>query len=95
MPIPPKPLPPVPTDAQRVTDAIARVKERGALKQDTCPQCSTFDWDVDFLAIPTLPLRAALNVPADIKMHIAVGFNQGYFPALVLACKNCGNTLKE
>jgi hypothetical protein len=80
---------------QRVNEAIQRLKERGALKQDACPQCGTFDWDVGFLAIPSAPIpKLGINQLTDFLRQWATSSSTWtYIPALTLACKHCGNTM--
>jgi hypothetical protein len=87
--------PPYPPEyVQRVNDAIQRLRERGALKDERCPRCSTDNWNVDFIAIPSLPLpKGGLNVPRDMRVHVAVGPPSSYIPTLMLVCTNCGNTI--
>jgi hypothetical protein len=83
-----------PEVVQRVNEAIQRLRERGALKDDRCPRCGTDNWDVDFIAIPSMPLpTGGLNVRPNIVLHVAVGPPSSYIPALMLVCTNCGNTL--
>jgi predicted nucleic-acid-binding Zn-ribbon protein len=88
--------PPVdpPEVAQRAREAIQRLKERGALRDDLCPQCRVFDWEVDFIAIPSVPLPKPIpRHPSNVTSYVAVGPLSSYIPALTLVCKNCGYTM--
>jgi len=92
----PNPYPPVdpPDVAQRVNEAIQRLQERGALRDDHCPRCGVFDWEVDFIAIPSVPLpNAGLNLQGNVVMHVGISSPSSYIPALTLVCRNCGNTI--
>jgi hypothetical protein len=93
----PNPMPPTPTEteeAKRVNDAIQRLQERGALKDEHCPRCRVFDWHVDFIAIPSVPLpNAGLNLQRNVVMHVGISSASSYIPALTLVCRNCGNTI--
>jgi hypothetical protein len=82
----PPPLITVDEDVIRlVNEALEELKKRGAT-HDYCPRCSTFDWNVDPVAINVIPLR---GIPAAIP--------PAYYPAHVMAiqivCKNCGYTM--
>jgi len=35
----------------RINQAIEKLKQRG-VKDDYCPRCNTFDWNVDILDVP-------------------------------------------
>jgi hypothetical protein len=87
--------PPYPPEVvQRVNEAIQRLQERGARKDLRCPRCNTENWDVDFIAIPSVPLpKAGINVPRNVVMHVGIGSASSYIPALTLVCTNCGNTI--
>jgi predicted nucleic-acid-binding Zn-ribbon protein len=77
-----------------VNEAIQRLREVGALKDDHCPRCGTDNWNVDFIAIPSVPLpKAGLNVQRNVVMHVAITSPWSYIPALTLLCTNCGNTI--
>ncbi len=96
-------MPEAQTGAQQTTDAVARVneaiqrlRERGALKDDLCPRCSTANWGVNFIAIPAVPLpKGGFNIPRNVVFPVTI--SQGppinYISALVLVCQQCGNTI--
>jgi hypothetical protein len=74
-----------------MNDALAALRRRGALKDDHCPECRTTDWNVDFIAIPSVPLpRPGLNLPPNVVLHVGIGGPSSYIPALTFVCMNCG-----
>ena len=77
---------PLSPEAVRLVErALEELKKRN-VKNDYCPRCETFDWNVDPIAITVTPLQ---GIPA--------GVPQAYFPAQMTAiqivCKNCGYTM--
>ena len=68
-----------------VNEALEVLKKRN-VKNDYCPRCETFDWDVEPIAISVIPLK---SVPATLP--------HAYFPAQIMVlqvvCKNCGYTM--
>jgi predicted nucleic-acid-binding Zn-ribbon protein len=87
--------PPSSEPTQRVNEAIGRLKERGALKQDTCPQCATFNWEVNFFAIPAAPIiKFDTNAAKTfLREWATTSSSWTYIPVISLACKNCGYTM--
>ena len=78
-------------ERQRMEEAINALQSRGALKDDHCPECRTTDWNVDFLAIPSVPLpQGGLNIPLNVVVHVGISSPSSYIPALTFVCRNCG-----
>lgn len=96
MPTPETQSPPAPPTqaSQRITDAVKRLKERGALKDDKCPQCENPNWYVDFIALPSVPLPdlETDTLPDAIRRSPSTS-TWNYSPSVRLTCTNCGNTL--
>lgn len=76
----------------RIQKAIEVIKARG-VRDDNCPRCGKFDWNVDLLHIPA---------NSDMLRPSAVGFQvqqpasartTGVLSVLSMACKNCGYTI--
>jgi predicted nucleic-acid-binding Zn-ribbon protein len=65
-----------------VETALEELKKRN-VKNDYCPRCETFDWNVDPVAIPVTPLQ---GVPAATPQ----AYFPGFIPAIQIVCKNCG-----
>jgi hypothetical protein len=79
-------MPELDPDAVRlVNEALAELRKRG-VKNDYCPRCETFDWDVEPIAINVIPLR---GVPA----FIPHAYFAGQIMLLQVVCKNCGYTM--
>lgn len=72
----------------RLQEALDLLRSRGALKDDRCPSCGTDNWNVDFLAIPSVPLP--VKVPPNTVFHVGIGGPSSYIPTLTLVCMNCG-----
>jgi hypothetical protein len=90
---PPKPAEPLqsPERIQRVNEAVKKLKERGALKQDPCPQCGVFTWEVVFLATPSLELpKVDMDTLTNILRMGATSSSWVYIPVVSLTCRNCG-----
>jgi hypothetical protein len=80
----------------RTIEAVKILRERGALKDDLCPRCNTDNWEVDFIAIPAVPLpKGGFNIPRNVVLPVSIGSGStpSYIPALTLTCSNCGNTI--
>ncbi len=71
-----------PETVKLVERALEELKKRN-VKNDYCPRCETFDWNVDAVAITVTPLQGipATNPPA---------WFPAYIPAIQIVCKNCG-----
>jgi predicted nucleic-acid-binding Zn-ribbon protein len=99
MSVPPT-MPPIPTAEQiKLSKALDVLRERGALRDDTCPECRHHDWHVDFVAIAAMPLSAVESQagqapPGAVNLFFSVrlGSTTGYIPALTLTCTTCGYT---
>ena len=52
--------PPVmPPEIRAQMDAVINLlKDRGALRDDRCPECESRNWNIDFIGISATPLRA-------------------------------------
>ena len=72
----------------RMQEALDLLRSKGALKDDKCPSCGTDNWNVDFLAIPSVPLP--VNVAPNTVLHIGISGPSSYIPVLTLVCFNCG-----
>lgn len=68
-----------------VNQALEELKKRN-VKNDYCPRCETFDWDVEPVAIKVIPLQ---GVPTRFPMS----YFPGYITAIQIVCKNCGYTM--
>ncbi|SRR6266404_2454789 len=100
MSVPPT-MPPVPTAEQiKMSKALDVLRERGALRDDTCPECRHHDWHVDLVALAAMPLSATES-PAGpyappgvtrIFFGLRLGAVSGYIPACTLTCTTCGYT---
>jgi hypothetical protein len=98
MPLPP---PPAADERVRMEEALKLLRERGALKDDHCPECAHTDWNVDFLAIPATPLhtlqgglRSDLPPPPSLRPTFSVlqSATSAYVPVCSFVCTNCGYT---
>lgn len=72
----------------RMNEVISALRSRGALMDNNCPSCATDKWDVDFLAIPSVPLP--VKVPPNVVLHVGIGGPSSYIPAATFVCTNCG-----
>lgn len=90
----PQPKPNQPNE-QRVASTIAKLKERGALKTDLCPQCNVFSWNVDFIALLTQKTQQDANNPTSTVVSFGPDptAQPYYVPMISLACTNCGYTI--
>jgi hypothetical protein len=99
----PEPLtmPPVPMPlSQRIaiSKAIEVIRERGALRDDTCPECKHHDWNIDVLGILATTLTVApessLPPPPGLPVHFVVPHNTppGVIPVVNVTCTTCGYT---
>lgn len=75
---------------KRMDEAIEVLRSRGALSDNHCPECNAENWNVDFLAIPSVPLPEALEVPTNVRLYIGISNQSSYIPALTFVCTNCG-----
>jgi len=79
---------------ERMNMALERLRSRRALHDDYCPSCSTQNWNVEFMAIPSTPLpRAPLETgPTGSRLMFALppNYQSSYIPALTFTCTNCG-----
>ena len=71
----------------KIQQAIDELKKRG-VKNDHCPRCNTFDWNVDLLEIPANSALSVTGLPT-----FPGGGTSGYLSLLVVVCKKCGNTI--
>lgn len=77
---------PVSPEAQSIIKKALEKLRAQRVTQDYCPRCSTFDWNVDLLAIP------AISLPnPEFKPHLVP--QTGYMRLLGFVCKNCGYTM--
>jgi len=75
----------------RMDEAIAVLRARGALRDSHCPECGTDNWNVDFLAIPSVPLPEVTNMPPGVVLHFGISISStSYIPAMTFVCTNCG-----
>jgi len=65
--------------------ALAELKKRN-VKNDYCPRCETFDWNVDSVAITVTPIQ---GIPATAPS----AWFPASIPAIQIVCKNCGYTM--
>ncbi len=96
MSVPPT-MPPVPMAEQvKISKALDVLRARGALRDDTCPECGHHDWHVDVVAIAAMPLSAtespAGQAPTNIFFGLRLGSVSAYIPACTLTCTTCGYT---
>ncbi len=76
---------------ERMNEVLAALRTRGALRDSHCPSCTTDNWNVDFLAIPSVPLpKEGLNIPLNVVVHVGISSSSSYIPAAVFVCTNCG-----
>jgi len=95
-------MPHIPTSSEQAkwSKALEVLRERGALRDDTCPECGHHDWNVDFVAIAAMPLSATESTtglpppPGAVNIFFALrlGSVSGYIPACTLTCTTCGYT---
>jgi predicted nucleic-acid-binding Zn-ribbon protein len=75
----------------RIQKALETIKARG-VKNDDCPRCTTFDWNVDLLDISAE--SAMFVVPGGTSFsHILGSPPASYLSVLSITCKNCGYTM--
>lgn len=72
-----------PGTVQFVNQALEELKRRN-VKNDYCPRCDTFDWNVEPIAISVIPMRDGA-LPAS--------YFPAYIKAIQIVCKNCGYTM--
>lgn len=70
----------------RLIEQALDALKRKNIKNDYCPRCDTFDWNVDAVAINIAPLR---GIPAVVP----AAYFPAAIPALQIVCKNCGYTM--
>lgn len=94
-------MPPIPTAEQiKMSKALDVLRQRGALRDDTCPECRHHDWHVDFVALAAMPLSTIesqtkqMPQPTDVNIFFSLrlGAVSGYVPACTLTCTTCGYT---
>jgi hypothetical protein len=76
----------------RIQKAIEAMKARG-VKDDYCPRCEVFDWNVDLLDIPA---NSAMSRPRVAGVHLQLPVWEqatGALSVLSIVCKNCGYTI--
>jgi ribosomal protein S27AE len=77
---------PLPPEAVKLVKRALEELEKRNAKNDHCPRCDTFDWNVDAAAINSIPLQGIPAAPPG-----------SYFPTritvLQIVCKNCGYTM--
>ncbi len=79
----PNPLDP---DAVKLVNrALEELKKRN-VKNDYCPRCETFDWDVEPVAIKVIPLQGP-------TAGLPTSYVPEYITAIQIVCKNCGYTM--
>ncbi len=72
----------------RINQAIEKLKQRG-VKDDKCPRCGVFDWNVDITDIPASSAMARLPLPTSGN-YVYTQEPTGFLAVLSLVCKNCG-----
>ena len=79
------PNPLSPQGVKLVDRALEELRKRN-VKNDYCPRCETFDWNVEPVAINVIPLE---GIPASTAMS----YYPSHLAALQIVCKNCGYTM--
>jgi hypothetical protein len=74
---------------KRINGALAELgRRRHEPKEDYCPRCGVFDWNVDILDIPANSLMARPALPTGSYRYTQQP--TGFISTLSLVCKNCG-----
>jgi len=74
-----------PESVKLIERALDELKKRN-VKNDYCPRCDTFDWNVDAVAVNVTPLQ---GIPANVPS----AWFPAAIPAIQIVCKNCGYTM--
>lgn len=72
----------------RINRAIETLKAKG-VKDDYCPRCGVFDWNVDITDIPAGSLMSRSPLPLEAN-YVHTREPNGFLSVLSLVCKNCG-----
>jgi len=76
----------------RIQKAIETMKARG-VKDDYCPRCSIFDWNVDLLDLPANSAMSRQPIAGAYMQRPVWEQATGALSVLSIVCRNCGYTI--